>query len=447
MQVTELKNDSLNFEAKIVIPWAKIIDEVQKELTILSQKVKIDGFRAGKVPTKLIEKKYKLSVKFDVMGREISQAIKDVVKNYTLNIIGDPILDPSLEELYNKEEQDLEFTLKYELLPNIILPEFKQIIINRPKLIIQQEEINAALDNLASTVKAYTNENMDSAEKGHQVTIDAIGYIDGEAFAGGKVTDYKLVLGSKTFTDNFEDQLIGAKAGEEVEVNITFPEDYHLKEIAGKAAKFIVQIKAVHSAQEVIIDDEFAQKFDCDTLETLCNKISKKIEEELEEPILTIMKMSLFDQLEKILTFQVPPSLITQEINILKAQTEKNSGSNGVFQNKTEEEIDDYYHKLALRRVRVGLILAEYMKIKALQLTHEDINKAIIAQLRHFPGQEQKIVDFYQKNPKALGNLTGPLLEEKTVQHIFEHEVTLNEKEYTRTELEEFLTQQEDRII
>lgn len=447
MQVTELKNDELNFEAKLLIPWVKIASEIQEELTILAKQVKIDGFRVGKVPMQIIEKKHKSSVQFKVIQHAVSQALKDIIKSYNLKIIGDPKLDPPFENLYNKEGEDIEFTVKFELLPNIVLPEFKQIIITRPRLIVQEEEINNQLARLAANSRAYPIESKNQAEKGQQVTIDATGYIDGEAFAGGEVTDYKLVLGSNTFTDNFEEQLIGAKVGEEIEVNITFPSDYHSKELAGKAAKFVVQIKAIHSPEEVVMDDEFAKKFNCNTLEVLRNKIAQKIEEEVSESILTIMKMSLFDQLETMLIFHIPKTLITQEINILKSQIAKNSDSNVVLRNKTEEEINEYYHKLALRRVRIGLTLAEYMKVKDLHINQEDVNKAIIAQARNFPGQEQLVVDFYQKNPKAVGSLTGPVLEEKTVQHIFENEVTLNEKEYTRAELEEFLAQQEDRVI
>ncbi|XVN42463.1 MAG: trigger factor [Candidatus Rickettsia vulgarisii] len=443
MQVTELKNDDLNFEAKVVIPSSKIADKIQKELATLSQKVKIDGFRPGKVPTNVIKKKYKTSVRFDVIEHEINHVIKHIIKDHKLKTVG----DPKLEDLRNEENADLEFTVKFELLPNIDLPDFKKIVITKPKLDIKEKEVNEQIEKLATISKNFSKENTGKAKKDDQVTIDAIGYIEDKAFEGGKVTDYKLVLGSKSFIDNFEDQLVGSKAGDEVEVNVTFPEDYHVKDLAGKPSKFIVQVKAVHSAEEAEINYEFAKKFNCETLDELRANISKRMAEELDEPIQTVMKISLFDQLEKILTFNAPKSLVTQEVDILKSQTDKNDDSDSVFKNKSEEEKNEYFEKLALRRVRVGLLLAEYMKIKDLRIEQDDIRNAIMSQARRFPGQEMAIFDYYQKNPKALEHLKGPLLEEKTIKYLFDNEVTLEEKIYNRKELEEFLEQEEDRVI
>ncbi|KAJ6644972.1 Trigger factor [Pseudolycoriella hygida] len=441
MQITELKNDDLAFEAKIIIPIIKIDEEVQKELTVLSKRVKIDGFRVGKIPSKVIEKKYKPSVKLDVVQDEVSNAIKHVITEYNLKVLG----KPKLEDFQNKENEDLEFILKFELVPSINLPDFKQITITRPKLIIE-EEINKQIDRLAEEAKSYTIENIEKAEKGHQLTVDMVRYVDGEIFEGGKVTDYKLVLGRKTLIDNFEDQLIGVKIGEEREVNVTFPAEYHLQKLAGKPSKCIVQVKAIRAAEEVIIDDEFAKKFGCDTLEILHNNISQEIEEKLHRSVITVMKMSLFDQLEKILTFNVPQSLVTQEINILKSQTNSSNEASSMFKDKTEAEINEYYNKLALRRVRIGLVLAEYMSVKKLRLLAEDIENAVMALARGFPSQELVILDFYKKNPKALESLRGAILEEKAVQDIFDNEVTIAEKEYTTRELEEFLSEQEEKI-
>lgn len=443
MQVTELKNEDLNFEVKVVLPSSKIANEVQKELDSLSKKVKLNGFRAGKVPISIVNQKYKQSVRSDVVNHEINHAVQHIIKDHRLRTIG----DPQLENLYDKENEDLAFTLKFELLPDIELPNFKKVKITYPKLVIEEEDINKQIDKLASISKNYTKENKGKVEKAQEVTIDAIGYVNNEAFEGGKVTDYKLVIGSGAFIDGFEDQLIGSKTGDEVEVNVTFPKEYHMEQVAGQPAKFIVQVKAVHSADEVIVDDEFAKKFNCKTVEALRTNVSKSMANEYSEPIRTIMKMSLFDQLENLLTFNVPKSLIAQEISILKSQTEKSSDSDSIFKDKSEAEISEYYDKLALRRVRVGLMLSEYMQVKNLRIEQNDIKNVVIAQARRFPGQEATVLKFYQENPGAIDHLKGPLLEEKTVQHIFDNEVILEEKNYTREELEEFLTQEEDRVV
>ncbi|WP_341747207.1 trigger factor [Candidatus Tisiphia endosymbiont of Dascillus cervinus] len=444
MQVTELKNEGLDFEVKVVLPSSKITNEVQKELASLAKKVKLDGFRVGKVPISIVNKKYKQSVRSDVVNHEINHAVQHVIKDHKLKTIG----DPQLENLRNEENEDIEFTLKFELLPDIELPDFKKMKITHPKLVIKEDDVNKQIDKLASISKIYNKESKGKVKKGQEVTIDAIGYVNNEIFEGGKVTDYKLVIGSGTFIEGFEDQLIGTKIGDEVEVNVKFPEDYNMEQVAGQPAKFIVQVKAAHSADEVVIDDEFAKKFNCETLEELRDNISKSIENEYSEPIRTLMKMSLFDQLEKLLMFNVPKSLIDQEISILKSQTEEsNSDSDSIFKDKSEAEISEYYNKIVLRRVRIGLMLSEYMKIKNLHIEQKDLISAIMAQARKFPGQETAIFDFYKKNPNALERLKGPLLEEKTVQHIFDNEVILEEKNYTKEKLEEFLAQEEDRVV
>ncbi|WP_341758710.1 trigger factor [Candidatus Tisiphia endosymbiont of Ditula angustiorana] len=443
MQVTELKNEGLDFEVKVVLSSSKIANEVQKELDSLAKKVKLDGFRVGKVPISIVNKKYKQSVRSDVVNHEINHAVQHVIKDHKLKTVG----DPQLENLRNEENEDIEFTLKFELLPDIELPDFKKMKITHPKLVIKEDDVNKQIDKLASISKIYNKESKGKVKKGQEVTIDAIGYVNNEAFEGGKVTDYKLVIGSGAFIEGFEDQLIGTKTGDEVEVNVKFPEDYHMEQVAGQPAKFIVQVKAVHSADEVVVDDEFAKKFNCETLEELRDNISKSIENEYSESIRTLMKMSLFDQLEKLLTFNVPKSLIDQEISILKSQTERNSDSDSIFKDKSEAEVSEYYNKLVLRRVRIGLMLSEYMKIKNLHIEQKDLVSAIMAQARKFPGQETAIFDFYKKNPNALEHLKGPLLEEKTVQHIFDNEVILEEKNYTKEKLEEFLAQEEDRVV
>ncbi|WP_341754209.1 trigger factor [Candidatus Tisiphia endosymbiont of Dioctria rufipes] len=443
MQVTELKNEGLDFEVKVVLSSSKIANEVQKELASLAKKVKLDGFRVGKVPISIVNKKYKQSVRSDVVNHEINHAVQHVIKDHKLKTVG----DPQLENLRNEENEDIEFTLKFELLPDIELPDFKKMKITHPKLVIKEDDVNKQIDKLASISKIYNKESKGTVKKGQEVTIDAIGYVNNEAFEGGKVTDYKLVIGSGAFIEGFEDQLIGTKTGDEVEVNVKFPEDYHMEQVAGQPAKFIVQVKAVHSADEVVVDDEFAKKFNCETLEELRDNISKSIENEYSESIRTLMKMSLFDQLEKLLTFNVPKSLIDQEISILKAQTERNSDSDSIFKDTSEAEVSEYYNKLVLRRVRIGLMLSEYMKIKNLHIEQKDLVSAIMAQARKFPGQETAIFDFYKKNPNALKHLKGPLLEEKTVQHIFDNEVILEEKNYTKEKLEEFLAQEEDRVV
>ncbi len=441
MQVTELKNKNLDFEVKVILPYSEIANKVQKELDSLSRKVKFDGFRIGKVPPSIVNKKYKQSVRFDVVTHEINHAVQHIIKDNKLEIIG----NPQLENLRNEENENVEFTLKFELVPKIELPDFKKIKVIHPKLIISEDDVNRQIDKLASVLKTYDKESKGEVKGGQEVTIDAISYVNNEVFEDGKVTSYKLVIGSETFIEGFENQLIGTRTGDVVEVHVTFPKDYHVKRVAGQPVKFIVQIKALHSADEVVVDDQFAKKFNCKTLEELRGIISKTMANTFSKSIRTLMKMSLFDQLENLLTFNVPKSLINQEINIMKSQVEESGNSDSIFEDQME--FDRYYNKLALRRVRVGLMLSEYMKIKNLQIEQNEIRNAIIAETKKFPGQEMLILNFYQKNPKAIENLKGSLLEEKAVQHIFDNEVILEKKLYTKEKFENFLAQEEDRVV
>lgn len=443
MTITELKNEGLDFQVKVKIPATNITDQVQKELIDLSKKVKMAGFRAGKVPINIVNKKYGESVKGDIIQKEINQSINNIVRERSLNIA----TDPKIEDLKAEEGQDIEFTLKFELMPKIDLPDFKNVSIEKPILKIEEKDIEEHLNKLIEFTKVYNKETNGKAAKGDQVTIDAIGYVDGEPFEGGKLADHKLVLGSRSFIDTFEDQLIGSKAGDEVEVKVTFPKQYHSPNLAGKPAKFEVKVKMVHKPESVEIDDEFAKKFNCETVDQLKEKIAKDIEINFEEPIYTIVKMRLFDEFEKLLNFEVPASLIEREYQILKAQSKQFNEADESLKDKSPEELEEYYKKISLRRIKIGLMLAEYIQVKGLQIEQNDIKDAVFAQARNFPGQEKAIIEYYQKTRGAIENLKGPILEEKAVKHILANELKVQEKKYTRKELEQFLDNENNREI
>ncbi|MFV9929641.1 MAG: trigger factor [Rickettsia endosymbiont of Haemaphysalis japonica] len=436
MGITVLKNEGLDFHARISTPLSEIDGDIQKALLDLTKKVKITGFRAGKVPVSIVKKKYGTAVRNDIIERRINHSVNHVIKEHNLNIIG----RPKIEELQNESDKVLEFTVKIELLPKITIPDLKKISLDRPKLEVNSKDVEEQLEKLAALTKNYTKASKAKIKDGDQVTIDAIGYIKEKAFEDGKLNDFKVIIGSNALIPGFEKQLTGSKTGSEVDVNVTFPENYHAKDLAGKDARFVVQIKAVHTAKPTVIDDKFAKKFQSNSLEELRTHFTKQIENESEEAINTIMKMNLFDKLEKLLDFDVPESLLEQEKNILKSRTDKNE------QDKSSKEITAYYNKLALRRVRIGLLLAEYAKSKNLQLEPDDFRKVIMQQARNFPGQENMIFDFYKNNPRAIEGLKGPALEDKAVQYIFNHEIKLKEKKYTKEELEKYLEAAEQRI-
>lgn len=433
MKIAELKNDKTEFHAKVTIPAKEITDEVDKELQDIAKTAKMDGFRVGKVPAHILKKKYGSSIKADIMRKKINSSVDEIVEKNKLNVA----MDPAVEDLKDEDGKDLEFTVKFDLLPEIKLPEFKKISVEKPILEVTDKDVDDQIDRIANFSKTYDKESKGKAASGDQLTIDAVGYVDGKAFDGGKLDDHKLVLGSNAFIPGFEDQLIGSKAGDDVKVKVTFPEEYHAKDLAGKPSEFKVQVKAVHKSNTPKIDDEFAKKFKCDTVAKLKEQIKGNFSTSYEEPIHVLMKMNLFDKLEEMLKFDVPKSLIEREVSILEKQSDQFSDPE--INKKSDKEKAEYFEKLASRRVRIGLVLAEYVKQKNLKITEDDVRQAIIAQARNYPGQEQQVIEFYQKDRQALEALKGPILEEKGVKEIFDNEIIINEKTYSKDKLEKLL--------
>lgn len=432
-----IKNEGLDFDVEVKIPDEVIAHKIQKELLELVKKVKLDGFRVGKVPLSVVEKKYGAAVRGDVISHEINHAVDHIIKDNDLDLA----TDPKIDGLKTESGKAIEFVVKFEKMAKFEIPDFKKISINKPMLTIEDKDIDKHLDKLIESSKEYTKESKGKAAKGDQVTIDAVGYVDGDAFEGGKLEHHKLVLGSKSFIDTFEDQLIGTKTGDELTVEVTFPEKYHAKNLAGKPSKFEVKVLAVHKAEKTEINDEFAKKFGCETVEALRSQISSNIEAESADAIHTTMKMDLFDKLEEVLNFEVASSLLDREYQTLKVQTEQAGNADESDLSKTKEELETYYKKIAARRVRIGLLLAEYVKIKNLRIDQEDIRNAVMDQAKMFPGREQAVFEYYIKNPKLLDSLKGSILEEKAVRDIFENEVKLVEKKYTQAEFEKLLDQ------
>jgi len=434
MIISELKKDKTEFHAKVTISVHEISKQIELEIASVAKTAKMDGFRVGKVPSSVLRKKYVPTIRNGIARDKIDAAIKQVVKDNNLNIA----FDPAIEDFKNEDNQDLEFVLKFELLPVVTLPDFKKISIEKPVLDVSKKEIDEHLDKILSFSKTYDNETKSKAKSGDQVTIDAIGYVDGEAFDGGKLNAHKLVLGSKSFIPGFEDQLIGSKAGDDVLVKVDFPKDYHSKDLAGKPSEFKVKVLAVHQENVPKIDDEFAKKFKCDNVEQLREQITKDLRSNYDESILILMKMKLFDKLEDLLKFDIPASLLEREKEILRTQSPQ-LGEDAEIKNMSDKEKDIYFDELAARRVRIGLMLAEYVKQKSLIITEEDIRQAIIAHAKSYPGQEQMVIEFYKKNKNALENLKGPILETKGVKAIFDNEIIIKEKSYTSEKLEELL--------
>jgi trigger factor len=443
MKFTELKRDKLNLHMQVVVKNAAIEADMQEEMTKLSKNVKIDGFRPGKVPLSVLQKRYGNSVRNDVISSKVKEAINKIIKENDLNTVGDPVID----EVKAEAGKDLEFVAKFEIVPEIAMPDFKKISIEKPILTVSEKDVDEKINQLLDFSKKFEKESKGKAAKGDQVVIDAIGEVNGKAFEGGKLDGYKLVLGSGVFIPGFEDQLIGLKAGSEAVVSVAFPEDYHAEELAGKPAEFKVKVISIHKSEAPELNDEFVKQYGCNTVEELKERVGKMIENQYKMPINTMMKLELFNHFEKLLSFEVPKSLFDREFEILKNNSESAKKSDEILAQKSDAELVEYCKKLAMRRVRIGLMLAEYAKINDIKVSFDEIKNSIVEHARNFPGHEAEIFEYYKKNPSAMMSLQGPILEDKAVNSIFESQVTIKEKKYSKKDLEALLEKENDQEL
>ncbi|HJN25384.1 MAG TPA: trigger factor [Rhodospirillales bacterium] len=424
MQVTETKSEGLLYEFNITVPADEIETVVTNRLNELKKTAKIPGFRPGKVPVQMLRKQYGPSIMGEVLERTVDETSKKAMDERELR----PVVQPKIEIVKFEDGADLEYTMAIEVMPTVEPMDFSKINLERMVVKADEEEITNALDRLANAHK--TSEPVAKARKskeGDFLVIDFVGKVDGEEFAGGKAEDYSLELGSGSFIPGFEDQLTGAKVGDHVEVNVKFPEEYGAEELAGKDAIFDVDVKELREGSPAVIDDELAKKAGIDDLETLKANIREEYEREFNEMARQRMKRTLLDELEDNHEFEVPASLVENEFEGIWAQFEqhrKQAEEEGVKEDvnegKTDDELKEDYQAIAVRRVRLGLLLAEIGRMNNIDLNQEDLSRAMMQEAQRYPGQEQMVMDYFRNNPEAMHQLRAPILEDKVVDFIFE---------------------------
>ena len=418
MQVTETLNEGLKRGYTITVSAAELDAKVEAKLLEAQPEVEIKGFRKGKVPMAILRKQFGQRLMGDAMQDAIDGAMNEHFEKS-----GDrPALQPKVEMADGenwKEGDDLVVSMTYEKLPEI--PEADLSTITLERLVVKADEASVleALENLAKAGQSFEDRKKGSkAKDGDQVVIDFVGSVDGVEFEGGKGEDYPLVLGSGSFIPGFEDQLVGAKAGDEVSVNVTFPENYGAAHLAGKAAVFACTVKEVKAPKAAEIDDELAKKFGAESLEALKGQVTERLEAEYTGASRAVLKRALLDQLDALVKFDLPPSLVEAEANQIAHQLwhEENPGVHD--HNHGNIEPTDEHNKLAERRVRLGLLLAEIGRKADVQVTDAELTQAVLAQARQDPGQERQFFEFIQKNPQAQQQLRAPIFEDKVVDHI-----------------------------
>ena len=404
---------------KITISAKDFADKLTARLEEIKKDAKLPGFRPGQAPLNMIRQKYENAVKGEVLDKAINEAVAAELAAKKLR----PAMRPAVKMDKFEDGKDIVLTVDFEALPEIKTKSFDKIKIERMKAVAGDKEIGEALDKLAEGRKTTEPLKEDRpTKKGDVVVIDFTGTMDGKEFKGGTGKDAYLELGSNTFIPGFEDQLTGHKIGETVDVNVTFPENYHAKDLAGKKAKFETKIKELRAWKKPGLDDEFAKFFGAKDLAGLKDMIKTELNKEYDRVARMHAKRALLDALNDEYDFEVPENMVKAEFDGIWKQFEQAKKNNQLDEDekkKSEDALKKEYMKIAERRVRLGLLLAKVADENQVKVEREDLSKAIIEESRRYPGQEQRVFEYYTKNPEAMEMLRAPVFEEKIVDFLF----------------------------
>ncbi len=435
MQVTETLKDGLKRGYTITLTAAELETKVTEKLVEAQPEIEMKGFRKGKVPMALLRKQYGQRL----MGEAMQDAIDGAMKDH-FEATGDrPAMQPKVEMQDGgtwKEGDDVTVSMSYDALPEI--PELDASAVTLERLVVKADEasVTEALENLAKSSQDFEPRKKTAASQdGDQVVIDFLGKVDGEAFEGGAAEDYPLVLGSGSFIPGFEEQLVGVKAGDEKNVTVTFPAEYGAAHLAGKDAVFECKIKEVKAPKAAEINDELAKKFGADDLDALKAQISERLESEYKGAARAVLKRALLDQLDGLVTFDLPEALVEAEAGQIAHQLWHEENPEVHDHNHGNVEVTDEHKALAVRRVRLGLLLAEIGRKEKIEVTDAEMTQAVLAQARQYPGQERAFFEFVQKNAQVQQQLRAPIFEDKVVDFIVAG-ATVTDKEIGKDDLQ-----------
>ena len=442
MQVTETLSEGLKREYKMVLTAQELDDKVMAKLKEAQPEVEMKGFRKGKVPLPLLKKQFGQRV----LGEAMQEAVDGAMSQHFEDKGERPAAEPSVKMTNEdwKEGDDVEIEMSYEALPDIPEVDLSQIKVERMVVKAGETEVNEALDNLASSAQDFKDRKADAkAKDGDQVVFDFVGRVDGEAFEGGAAEDYPLVLGSGSFIPGFEEQLVGVKAGEEKIVTVNFPEDYQAEHLAGKEAEFTCTIKAVKKPVPAEVNDALAEKYGAESLDALKEQISERLEAEYAGAARAVLKRRVLDQLDGLVGFDLPPSMVEAEAKQIAHQLWHEENPDVEGHDHPEIEATEEHKTLAERRVRLGLLLAELGQKAEVEVTDQEMTQAVMEQARQYPGQERQFFEFVQQNPQMRQQLRAPIFEDKVIDHIAE-QADVTEKDVTKDELEKEVEALED---
>ncbi len=442
MQVNETVADGLKHEFQVSIPAADLDAKADARLSDMKDKVRLNGFRPGKVPVSHLKKVYGRSVMAETVEQTIRDTNSQIFTERGFRLATEPKVTMPTEEKAVEDilagKSDLTYTVSVEVVPAIALADFKSFTVEKPVAEVTESDVNDAIKRIADQNRAYTAKGEGAkAETGDRVTVSFKGTINGTPFEGGTGENIQVAIGSNTFIPGFEEQLIGIAAGETRNLKVPFPKNYGNEKLAGQPAEFETTATLIESPQDTDINDEFAKTLGMESLDKLKEAARERLSSEFAGATRQRVKRMLLDRLDEAHKFEAPPSLIDEEFNLMwnsiKAEMES-GGKTFADENTTEEAAKDEYRKIADRRVRLGLVLSEIGEKNKITVTEDEVSRAVIERARSMPGREKEVWDYYRNNANALAQLRAPIYEDKVVDFILEL-ANVTEKKVTREDL------------
>lgn len=450
MQITEVNTDGLKRTLKVTVGQNELGERFNERLGEIKDRVQLKGFRKGKVPLAHIKKLYGRSLMAEVLEQAVretsSKAISDRNERPAMQPAIDMPEDQNEIEKVISGEADLAYSMSFEVLPEITITDLSKLELERLVVEVTPEAIDEVIEDLKKRSTTYEPEEGRVAANGDRVTLDFVGKIDGVPFEGGEDTDMQVIVGQGNFIPGFEEGLVGVKAGDEKVVKATFPEAYQEEKLAGKEADFEVKVKEVAAPKLPEVNDEFAKTLGAENVDNLKELVTQQLQQEYLQAARVKLKRELLDELEKAHNFELPPSLVDNEFESIWKQLADSmlrEGKSFEDEGKTEEESRAEYRKLAERRVRLGLVIGEIGDKNKIQVSQDELRRALVEQARRYPGQEKFVYEYYEKTPGALAQLRAPIFEDKVVDHVLE-EAKPSEKTVSKADLMKALQEATD---
>ena len=440
IQIVEKSGEGLSRVFGVTVPAATLSERLDQRIAELRPQMNIKGFRPGKVPAAHVRRMYGKSLMSEIIDQAVNEGQQQALSG-DLRPAASPEISVSsdLEKVLNGGE-DLSFDLAVELMPEFKTMDLAKVKLERPVHEPTAKEIDEQIKEIAEQSRTYepkTGKAVKAAD-GDMVVGDFVGRMDGEIFEGGSMENAEVIIGSGRFIPGFEDQLKGAKPETTVTIGVTFPEDYGAPTLAGKAAEFEFQVKEVKKPKAATIDDDFAKQLGLDTLDALKEAVKGQIQQANDRASRFKAKRALLDVLDTGHDFPLPPRMVESEFETIWRQVEEEKASGQLSDEdkaKTDDQLKTEYRKIAERRVRLGLVLAEIGRVNNVTVEDQELNAALIAEARRYPGQEQQVVEFYRNNPNAAAQLRAPIYEEKVVDLILAT-AKVTDKKVSKDELE-----------